>query len=44
MLNVKHGVNIIEKAFRNHPDIEDGELDVLGAVYDIETGKVEWLS
>ncbi|MCR5227353.1 MAG: carbonic anhydrase [Eubacterium sp.] len=43
VLNVKHGVNIIEKAFRDHPDIEDGELDVLGAVYDIETGKVEWL-
>lgn len=42
-LNVKHGVSIIEKAFHDHPDIEDGELDVLGAVYDIETGKVEWI-
>ena len=43
VLNVKHGVNIIRDAFYNHPDIEDDELDVLGAVYDIETGKVEWI-
>ena len=43
VLNVKHGVNIIRNAFHDHPDIEDGELDVLGAVYDIETGVVEWV-
>ena len=43
VLNVKHGVNIIKNAFHDHPDIEDGELDVLGAVYDIETGVVEWM-
>ncbi|SER01006.1 carbonic anhydrase [Lachnospiraceae bacterium NE2001] len=43
VLNVQHGVNIIEKAFHDHPDIEDDELDVLGAVYDIETGEVTWL-
>ena len=43
VLNVKHGVSIIRDAFYNHPDIEDEELDVLGAVYDIETGKVEWI-
>jgi carbonic anhydrase len=43
VLNVKHGVNIIQNAFHDHPDIEDGELDVLGAVYDIETGVVEWV-
>lgn len=43
VLNVKHGVNIIRNAFHDHPDIEDGELDVLGAVYDIETGVVEWI-
>ena len=42
-LNVKHGVNIIRNAFHDHPDIEDGELDVLGAVYNIETGIVEWI-
>ena len=43
VLNVKHGVNVIKNAFHDHPDIEDGELDVLGAVYDIETGMVEWI-
>ena len=43
VLNVKHGVNIISTAFHDHPDIEDGELDVLGAVYDIETGVVTWV-
>jgi carbonic anhydrase len=43
VLNVKHGVNIIQNAFHDHPDIEDGELDVLGAVYDIETGVVKWV-
>ena len=43
VLNVKHGVSIIKNAFHDHPDIEDGELDVLGAVYDIETGVVEWV-
>ena len=32
-----------DKAFHDHPDIEDRGLDVLGAVYDIETGKVEWI-
>jgi Carbonic anhydrase len=43
VLNVKHGMNIIRTAFHDHPDIEDGELDVLGGVYDIETGVVEWI-
>ena len=43
VLNVRHGVNIIKKAFHDHPEIESGELDIVGAVYDIETGKVEWV-
>ena len=43
VLNVKHGVNVIRHAFHDHPDIEDGELDVVGAVYDIETGEVRWV-
>ena len=43
VLNVKHGVNVIRHAFHDHPDIEDRDLDVLGAVYDVETGKVEWV-
>ena len=42
-LNVQHGVREIEQAFADHPEIESGELDVVGAVYDIGTGKVEWL-
>lgn len=43
VLNVKHGVNVIRHAFHDHPEIEAGELDVLGAVYDVETGKVDWV-
>ena len=43
VMNVQHGVDLIKTAFHDHPDIEDGELDVLGAVYDIETGVVEWI-
>ena len=41
VLNVKHGVNIIKNAFHDHPEIEAGELDIVGAVYDVETGRVE---
>ena len=40
----KHSVKEIEQAFADHPEIESGELDVIGAVYDIETGRVEWLN
>ena len=43
VLNVRHGVEEIRQAFADHPEIESGELDVIGAVYDIESGKVEWL-
>ena len=43
VLNVKHGVNVIKNAFHDHPEIEADELDVVGAVYDIETGIVEWV-
>jgi carbonic anhydrase len=43
VLNVKHGVNIIRNAFHDHPEIEAGELDVAGAVYNIETGEVDWV-
>lgn len=43
ILNVKHGVKVIKDSFHDHPDIEQGQLDVIGAVYDIETGIVEWL-
>ena len=43
ILNVKHGVKMIEDSFEDHPDIEHKELDTIGAVYDIETGIVTWL-
>lgn len=42
-LNVKHGVEVIRQAFHEHPEIPSDELDIVGAVYDVETGKVEWL-
>ena len=43
VLNVKHGVSVIRRAFHEHPELESDELDIIGAVYDVETGKVEWL-
>jgi carbonic anhydrase len=42
-LNALHGVKEIIQAFHEHPEIESDELDVVGAVYDIASGKVEWL-
>ena len=42
-LNVLHGVKEIQHAFHEHPEIDSKNLDVIGAVYDIETGKVEWV-
>ncbi len=43
VLNVKHGVKMIVDAFEDHPELEHKDLDVVGAVYDIETGVVQWL-
>jgi carbonic anhydrase len=43
VLNVEHGVNIIKKAFSEHPEIDSAELVVKGAVYNIETGVVDWV-
>ena len=43
ILNVKHGVKMIGDAFEDHPELEHKDLDVVGAVYDIETGVVQWL-
>lgn len=40
--NVCHGVSRIQNEFHKHPEI--GDIDVRGAVYDIFTGKVEWLT
>lgn len=40
-LNVLHGVKRIRDEFAEHPEIE--EIDVRGALYDIESGLVRWL-
>ena len=40
-LNVRHGVTRIRKEFADHPEIAG--IDVRGAVYDIETGSVDWI-
>lgn len=42
-LNVQHAVETIRREFAAHPEIPSEELDVIGAVYDIETGAVHWL-
>ena len=43
VLNVKHGVSIIKEAFREHPEIPSENLDIVGAVYNIDTGRVDFL-
>lgn len=42
-LNVQHAVAMIRREFADHPEIPTADLDVLGAVYDIETGELSWL-
>ena len=42
-LNVRHGVNAIKQAFCEHPEIQSDELDIIGAVYNVDSGKVDWL-
>ena len=41
--NVRHGVEILRRAFAEHPEIPAAELEIRGAVYDIESGSVRWL-
>ena len=41
-LNVRHGISKIKAAFENHPELSD--VEIKGAVYDILSGEVEWLS
>ena len=43
ILNIKHSVKIIEDSFEIHELEEHDGLKVRGAIYDIETGKVEFL-
>ncbi len=40
-MNVRRNVTLIQTAFREHPELS--EMKTVGAVYDIETGNVEWL-
>lgn len=41
--NVRHGVETLRRAFAEHPEIPAAELEIRGAVYDIESGAVRWL-
>ena len=40
-LNVAHAMKILEKEFAKHPEID--RVEISGAVYDIESGQVEWM-
>ena len=40
-LNVKRNVAIIQKAFAGHKELSG--MKTVGAVYDIESGRVDWL-
>lgn len=41
-LNVRHGVERIRNEFADHPEVSD--VEIVGAVYDIRSGDVEWLN
>jgi len=41
-LNVRHGVSKIREEFAEHPEVSN--VEVLGAIYDIRSGEVEWLN
>ena len=42
-LNILHAVERIRSAFAEHPEIPSADLDILGAVYDLRSGAVEFL-
>ena len=42
-LNVLHALETIRREFAEHPEIPMAETDVLGAIYDIRSGTVDWL-
>lgn len=42
-LNVKNGVDKIVKALTGNDEINMDETDIIGAIYDIEDGHVDWL-
>ena len=41
--NVLHGVQLLRREFAEHPEIPAEDLEIRGAVYDIESGEVRWL-
>ncbi len=41
-LNVQHGVDRIRKEFNEHPEMPD--VEIRGAIYDIQSGEVRWLA
>ena len=41
--NVRHGVDQLRREFAEHPEIPTAELEICGAVYDIEDGSLCWL-
>lgn len=41
-LNVRRNVGLIKDAFGEHPELS--RMTTIGALYDIETGEVEWLT
>lgn len=42
-LNVLHAVSTIRREFADHPEIPMADTDVIGAVYDIRSGELDWL-
>ena len=42
-LNVRKGVETINADLKDNEEINLSEVDVVGAIYDIKTGQVEWL-
>lgn len=42
-MNVEHAVETIKRAFHDHPEIPSANLEIRGAIYDIRSGKVNWL-
>ena len=41
--NVEHGVALLRREFAAHPEIPSEGLEILGAVYDVDSGGLRWL-
>ncbi len=42
-LNVQYGVDRINEVLKDNPEVNLDEVDVLGAIYNIKSGNVEWI-